>query len=121
VLAEVLDDLVLTGVTESPYERDFLAILMDTDLPMPRLQYEVRAAGRFVARVDFAWPHCRLVVEVDGHGFHSSREQRARDATRQNQLTEQGFTVLRFTSDQIATSKSAVARTMSEALRSCVD
>lgn len=121
VLAEVLDDLSSTGVTESPYERDFLALLIDLDVPMPRLQYEIREGGRLVARVDFAWPDCRLIVEVDGHEYHSSREQREHDATRQNQLTRLGFTVLRFTSDQIATSKPTVARTVHTALRSCVE
>lgn len=121
VLAEVLDDLSVTGVTESPYERDFLLLLTELDLPMPRLQYEIRNHGRLIARADFAWPGCRLIVEVDGHTFHSSREQREQDANRQNHLAQLGFTVLRFTSDQIATSKPAVARTMCAALRSCVE
>jgi hypothetical protein len=29
-------------------------------------QFSVRAEGRFVARVDFAWPELKVEVEYDG-------------------------------------------------------
>lgn len=121
VLAEVLDDLNATGITESPYERDFLTLLVDADLPLPRLQYEIRDRGYLVGRVDFAWPERRVIVEIDGHEFHASRDQRLRDADRQNQLMALGYDVYRFTTDQIAVAKFDVVRTMAGVLRSCVE
>lgn len=119
VLATVLESISETGVTESPYERRLLELIVDADLPMPHLQYEVTRSGRIVARVDFAWPDEHLIVEVDGHGYHSSRDQRAADSQRQNVLTEMGFRVIRFTSDQVVTSRPEVVRTLRTALRSC--
>ena len=119
VLAGVLESIGETGVTESPYERRLLELIVDVDLPMPQLQYEVTRGRHLVARVDFAWPDERLIVEVDGHEYHSSRDQRAADAQRQNALTELGFRVVRFTSDQIVTSRPEVVRTLQTALRSC--
>lgn len=119
VLATVLESIGQTGVTESPYERRLLELVIDADLPMPQPQFEIRRGGRFVGRVDFAWPDERLLVEVDGHEYHATREQRAADSQRQNILTEMGFRVVRFTSDQIVESRPEVLRTLRTALRSC--
>ncbi len=49
-------------------------------------QYEVRCAGRFLARVDFAWPECRLALEYDG-AWHGAPDQLPRDRRRLNGLT----------------------------------
>lgn len=119
VLARVLEQHLATGTTESPYERDLVHALMDRGLELPRLQYEITALGTFIARVDLAWPRSRLVVEVDGHGFHSDRDQRAHDARRQNSLIQAGWTVLRFTTDQIHEDLPAVVFQIRESLRSC--
>jgi very-short-patch-repair endonuclease len=63
---------------------------------MPRLNAHVASH-----EADFLWPTERLVVEVDGYAWHSSRNRfegdRARDAT----VTGAGFTVLRATWRQI--------------------
>jgi len=47
-------------------------------------------------RLDFAYPHLRLVIEVNGWAYHSSPEQARRDATRRNALNRAGWTVLEF-------------------------
>lgn len=52
-------------------------------------------------RVDFAFPTKKLVVELDGHEWHSSKEQRTRDAKRDRDLDELGWKVLRFTGTEI--------------------
>ncbi len=120
VLARILDR-VEYGITESPYERRLADELIDLDLPLPRFQHEIRSHGRLIGRADFAWPEEQLVVEVDGHEFHSSREQRARDAARQNELVKLGWTILRYTSDQIATDLARICREISVHVRSCRD
>jgi very-short-patch-repair endonuclease len=43
-------------------------------------------AGRFVARVDFAWPQHRLALEYDG-AWHATPEPLPRDRRRINGLT----------------------------------
>jgi very-short-patch-repair endonuclease len=49
--------------------------------------------GRFVARVDFAWPDLKLAVEYDGL-WHAEPGQFARDRRRLNLLREAGWRVV---------------------------
>jgi very-short-patch-repair endonuclease len=41
-----------------------------------------------------------LIVEIDGD-YHLTKEQRIEDKKRQNWLEQNGYTVLRFTNNQI--------------------
>jgi len=50
---------------------------------------------------DLYEPELRLVVEVDGYRFHSSRDAFHHDRVRQNALVAAGCTVLRFTAEQV--------------------
>ncbi len=120
VLARVLEQHGRSGATESPYERDLLMAIERVGLPLPVTQYRIESpAGNFVARADLAWPAARLIVEVDGHGFHSDRDQRAYDARRQNGLVSLGWTVIRFTTDQVHTEVERVLAEIAGFLRSC--
>ena len=49
---------------------------------------------------DFASLDARLVIEVDG-ATHSTDEELARDAVREDALAAQGFAILRFTNDEV--------------------
>jgi very-short-patch-repair endonuclease len=51
--------------------------------------------------VDAAWPAARLVVELDGWAYHRTRQAFQRDRTRSNDLQAGGWTVLRFTHDDV--------------------
>lgn len=86
-----------TGTTESVFETRFLALIRKLRLPEPVVQYEVRRAGRLIARVDLAYPDQRVVIELDGYRDHSSRQAFERDRRRQNELQRAGYAVLRFT------------------------
>jgi very-short-patch-repair endonuclease len=46
--------------------------------------------------VDFYWPTSRLVVEVDGYGFHRSRRAFREDRRRDRRLAAAGIRTLRF-------------------------
>jgi very-short-patch-repair endonuclease len=63
-------------------------------------QYEVRCGGRFVARVDVAWPGRRLALEYDG-AWHGEARQFARDRQRLNRLTAAGWRVVSVTKDDL--------------------
>ena len=56
--------------------------------------YRQKIIGNYI--VDFFCPKYHLIIEVDG-GQHYSDEMRDRDRTRDDQLTNIGFKVLRFT------------------------
>jgi very-short-patch-repair endonuclease len=51
--------------------------------------------------VDFLWREQRLVVEIDGVTFHSSRAALARDHARDAELQSAGWTVRRLLPTQI--------------------
>ena len=78
-------------------------------LPMPRFQYVIRRGKVFVAKVDFAYPEIKLAIEVDGYETHSSLDAFQHDRSRQNDLVELGWTVLRFTWDDVVHRPEAVA------------
>ncbi len=66
--------------------------------------------------MDFLWRAERLVVEVDGYAFHSSRNAFERDRRRDAELGAQGFRVIRVTWRQIVEEPEAVIATLAVAL-----
>ncbi len=52
--------------------------------------------------VDLAFPAFRLVIELDGRAWHVDRDRFQRDRSRQNRLVAAGWTVLRFTWEDVA-------------------
>ena len=69
-------------------------------LPSPVSQFTVDLGDR-VARLDFAWPAERVLVEIDGREWHVGPGPFQRDRTRQNALVQAGWLVLRFTVEDI--------------------
>jgi very-short-patch-repair endonuclease len=90
--ARVVSDLA-DGLAESPQETRLRLLIGRSTLPAPVAQYRVRHAGRFVARVDFAWPDRKVALEYDGL-WHAEGGQFARDRERLNRLREAGWQVV---------------------------
>jgi len=85
---------------ESPPEsRLRLALVLAGLAPVP--QHEIRVGGRFVARVDLAFPAARIAVEYDGRVVHERADVFTRDRQRHNELVQAGWTVLRFTAEDL--------------------
>jgi len=80
---------------ESPIELKFYVFALNS---IPGLKPQIRIGDY---RVDFAIPNKRIVIEVDGHAFHSTRNQRTRDAKRERELVLKGWKVIRFTGSEI--------------------
>ncbi|WP_448626932.1 hypothetical protein [Geodermatophilus sp. URMC 64] len=78
--------MLADGLAESPPETRLRLLLHRSALPLPIAQYTVRVAGRFVAKVDFAWPEHRLALEYDGV-WHGDPDQFPKDRRRLNRLT----------------------------------
>lgn len=86
------------GVAESILETAGRLALGDAGLPLPFPQFDVFTPnGRFVARLDGAYPGPRVGIEFDGKETHERPEAVLRDRGRQNDLLALGWTVLRFT------------------------
>jgi very-short-patch-repair endonuclease len=81
-----------TTMTRSEAEEMLLALVDQARLPRPEVNTRV---GRF--EVDFCWRSARIVVEVDGYAFHSSRAALERDHRRDAELQQLGFLVIRIT------------------------
>ncbi|WCO65104.1 DUF559 domain-containing protein [Iamia majanohamensis] len=117
VMEEVLRRREHLGPTESWLEHRFLELLEADGLPLPVVQRRIRRRGSFVARVDARWDDRAVVVELDGHASHSTREQLDRDQRRRNELTLAGDTVLVFTYDHVVRDPADILRTVRGALR----
>jgi hypothetical protein len=87
------------GITGSPnpsvLESRMARLLAGSGLPAPRAEMWW-GPDRRRYRLDFAYPHLRLVIEVDGWTAHSRPEQQRWDHERSNRLNQAGWTVLRY-------------------------
>lgn len=101
---------------ESVLEARMLRLCRDHGLPVPVCQFEVRLGQRLLGRVDFAVPHLRLAIEVDGYEHHSTLAAFQRDRVRQNDLVAAGWTVLRFTWDDVTRRPEKVAAAIQRVL-----
>ncbi len=70
-----------------------------------------------LARLDFAWPDCRLAVEVDGRAFHSADQAFESDRDRRNDLEAAGWMVLNVTWKALRNSPDSVLRRIHAGLR----
>lgn len=97
------------GLAGSPQETRLRLLLHRSPLPRPIAQYEVRDGGRFLARVDFAWPDLQVIVEYDGV-WHGAPQQVGRDRRRLNGLTAAGWTVIFVTAADLREPVALIAR-----------
>jgi very-short-patch-repair endonuclease len=83
-----------------------------------RANVPIRVGGRIVAVVDVLFESHRLVIEVDGWRSHGDREAFQRDRTKQNRLVAHGYTVLRFTWEDLTARPADVVREIRRCLAS---
>lgn len=79
---------------ESPMETMVRLMLIFARLPRPTCNPTLYRDGRFVARCDIVYRAYKVVVEYDGEWHERSRQQRARDRTRREELEAMGWTVI---------------------------
>jgi hypothetical protein len=71
--------------------------LVDGGLPEPVLDHDVvDDLGRFVARVDMAYPEWKIVIEYEG-GHHNTADEWERDIDRYAALEAAGWLIIRVT------------------------
>lgn len=99
----------VTGLADSGLE----TILVRGLAPLNcRIRPQAVVAGHRVDALLGDW----LVLQVDGHEFHSSSAMRTRDVRHDAELALRGYTVLRFTYSQVIHDWPAVYRTVSQAI-----
>jgi very-short-patch-repair endonuclease len=72
-------------------------------------QYDVVEDGRWLARVDMAWPAQRVVVEYEGE-YHFDGVQIVRDDARLARLAAAGWLVIRVAAHDLRALDDVVAR-----------
>lgn len=81
------------GLAESPAETWLRLLVLRAGLPPPTAQFVGRRVdGRFVARVDLAWPEQRVALEYDG-AWHARPGQLSKDRRRLDALADEGWRV----------------------------
>jgi very-short-patch-repair endonuclease len=112
VLRAALASEATPAWTRSEAEERFLALIRSAGLPPP--EANVRLGPH---EVDFLWRTKRLVVEVDGFRFHSSRAAFERDRVRDAELQAHGLRVMRVTWRQIADKPEVMLTRLDRALQ----
>ena len=103
---------------DSAAQHRLLMLLRDAGLPDPIPQFRVSRGGRFLARVDFAFPQQRVAVEVDGFRWHSDPHTFRSDRRRANRLVEAGWIVLRTTVGELDEGANDLLRQLRQLLES---
>lgn len=97
------------GLAESPQETRLRLLLVGAGLPTPVAQHRIFDGQGFVARVDFAYPECRLAIEYDGY-WHGQRQAFLDDRRRLNRLVAAGWTVLHVTAEELQQPERLISR-----------
>ena len=97
--------------TRSEAEEKLLELVETSRLPRPQLNVSVLGH-----EVDFLWRDARLVAEVDGYAFHSTRRSFGADRRRDAELTAAGYRVLRFTWKDLTDAPTATVVRLAQAL-----
>ncbi|MFN2389656.1 MAG: endonuclease domain-containing protein, partial [Actinomycetota bacterium] len=82
--------------TESTLETRFEQVLAGAGIPLPQRQVRVFDGPDVVARADFAYPDAKVILEIDGYGWHSQFHRWHADRARDNRLQKLGWIVFRF-------------------------
>jgi very-short-patch-repair endonuclease len=98
-------------LTRSEAEERLLALIRRAGLSQPKVNAQL---GPY--EVDFLWREQRLIVEIDGFAFHSSRIAFERDRARDAQLQARGWRVVRITWRQLVHEPERVVATVASLL-----
>ncbi len=104
----------VAGGAEALSELDFCDLVRRFGLPEPDRQFQ-RVDGQGRRWLDAVWEQARLVVEIDGRWHMDARAWWA-DMQRDNDLTIDGYRVLRFPAFVVRDNPEAVAMQIAKAL-----
>lgn len=107
-----------TAIPDSAWNRMVGQLLDRHGAPTPIYEHEIfDPAGRFIARVDLAYPRQNVAIELDSVRWHLNRQSFENDPRRKNKLLLQGWTVLTFTWSDYIDRPGALVSSVSAALQ----
>ena len=89
------------GRAESAMESETRLVMIDYNVPVPELQYEIDGRDGELWRVDFAWPQHRLAAEYESIEWHSGPEAMRRDKMRFAGIQDADWTVIPIVKDDV--------------------
>lgn len=92
---------------ESGGEANYYRLLLDSHLPVPKLQKWVHTSDGW-KRIDAYWEELALGCEIDGERFHGSKEARDRDRTRRNAIQATAVKLFDFSVEDVMRSRQRV-------------
>jgi hypothetical protein len=116
VVAAILAELAEPRLTRSELEERFLALTRAAGLPAPEVNPRIVLADGSAIEVDFLFRAARLVVETDGRATHATRRAFEQDRRRDQLLRLSGWTVIRFTYNQVVNRPDEVLATLARLL-----
>jgi len=116
VLRRLLDERPDGGVPESPLETRFRRILISRGVPQPVAQFIVEEDGRFIARLDFAYPDLKVAIECQSYEWYSGHQNWEKDIERHNRLQSLGWIIVYVTWEDLQHRPNIVAERVRVAL-----
>ncbi len=92
-------------------------LLRRNGLPTPVFQYEIWHNGRFIARVDAAYPEHRIAIEYDSYEHHTGKQAIDRDSDRRARLQRIDWETITFTAASIRQQRRRSARDAAQETR----
>ncbi len=118
MLNAVLTPWLLRPSMGSVAEAHVFRTLMARGIPLPDEQVPLRRVDGRGMVLDFAWPHARLALEVDGFAYHSDPTRLRSDRHRDVQLQLLGWRLVRIaagaTSAQVDSACELIGRLLQE-------
>ncbi|WP_433011554.1 hypothetical protein [Kribbella sp. CA-294648] len=102
------------GRAESVLESALRAILIEADIEGFEPQYAVRDRD-FSARLDLGHPALKIALEAEGFEFHGTRQSLVKDCRRHVNLSIRGWTLLRFSWEDVMYDREWVAEVVAKA------
>jgi len=93
------DRLEFMSRCESPAETAFAEAIWNDNYDRPEKPYCQFETGEY--RLDFAFPICKVCIEIDGINFHGNQEAFVKDRKRTRWLESQGWHVMRFAAKEV--------------------
>lgn len=100
--------------TESKLEDEIVAVLRRFHLPEPTRQHPVSRPNGKPIRLDVAYPEALLDIEGDGLRWHLTTRDMQRDRDRANYLVALGWSILRYTRDDVRHRAAELAERVAE-------
>ena len=104
------------GRSESPLESASRGVMIDARLPRPELQQWVTDDDGRSWRVDFLWRGHRVIGEADGWVKYETIEDLRAEKVREDALRRAGWTIVRWTSDELWSTPMLVIARIARAL-----